>query len=531
MPKVETTETKKRQCGKGDKDADEGEGEEDDTPEEQEEEENSDDGEEEKGKERFDYTPKRFLEDVYTAGSKAGYPLGGGVSRYQSTEVKGLLESNYKKILEEKKSNSNFKSTWLVVPSDIGVSASSSAYYNNTNKVVVVVLSKLFFYPSQKGGGRATQNSPIIVCNVPYGTEKNVSKLSDHYKRIFRQIGAFLTRYNSKEYANTDKIDLIAISYPKSLLDSMNKKKSKQPAPSKSKSKGTKAAKKKKGQGQKGKVKNTDKNEEENKDGDEDEDEDEDEGEGSGVNEGQEDNEADIEDSDELQDTWLHALDEWLGNKDFDDITMKLMYEENDEVWGAPVEVKKYFEKNDSLLKRVPFCINSGKSDEERTVNLEDLKTTMFVCDLEPGKRVGNSNSHESTGGVFGMWVPMHYTAAYIDNKSQSKYTVESADKIASLIELIEVTTDGSLHQSTDDKGPTATATNETKIDTSKLEESVDERRKLVGTMNKIYNTGFGPPEWVGDKYVAKKTFDQYAKKSKTILRRGSIGRTSQESC
>jgi hypothetical protein len=488
--------------------------------EDEDDEANEDDDDAEKDN-QVDYTPKQFLGDVYNKGSiKIGYPLGGGANTHKKNEVTKLLTSNYEELLKDKTNDDKFKSTWLVLDEKTGVNANSLEYYNNTkNKVVVVVLSKRFFYPNSgsSNGGRTTPDMPILVCNVPYGNEKEIH--NDRYDGIFNQIGAFLTRYNSKEYANKDKIDLIAISYPKSLLDSMKKTKIKKPAPSKSKSKGTKAAKK---NGPKGKGKNTDKNE--NKGEDEDEDEDDTEGEGSGDEEGQEDDETeDIEDSEEPQDIWLRALDKWLGNEYFDNIPMKLMYEENDEVWGAPEEVKEYFSgKRDGLLKKFPHCINRGKSAEERTVNVEDLKTTMFVCDLEPGKRVGNSNSHESTGGVFGSWVPMHYTAAYIDKQQAVKYTKASAGKIASLIEVIEVTKDGSLHQSTDDSGPTQAATNETNIDTSNLKEIESERRKLVGTMNTIYNTGFGPPAWVGDIYVAKETFDRYAPKARLFYDEGA---------
>ena len=174
--------------------------------------------------------------------------------------------------------------------------------------------------------------------------------------------------------------------------------------------------------------------------------------------------------------------------------------------------MKRYFDKNEGFLKRFPHCINVSSLEMDETVNWNDLKTTMFVCDLEPGKRVGNGNDDKTTGGVFGQWVPMHYTAAYIDKQQAVKYTEASAAKIASLIEAVVVSTNVSLHENTDTSETKETDSNETKIDILKLATSHSERQKLVNTMNKIYNTGYGPPEWVGEKYVAKKTFDLYAK-------------------
>ena len=43
-----------------------------------------------------------------------------------------------------------------------------------------------------------------------------------------------------------------------------------------------------------------------------------------------------------------------------------------------------------------------------------------------------------------------------------------------------------------------------------------------MGTMNTIYNKGFGPPEWVGDIYVAKETFDRYAPKARLFYDEGA---------
>ena len=197
-----------------------GEDEEEEEDDEEEEEEANDEDEKDK---QVEYTPKHFLVDVYNKG--AGYPLGGGANTHKTNEVTKLLGTNYDELLKEKTNDDKFRSTWLVLRENTYANANSSEYYKtNKNKVVVVVLSKRFFYPNSISSkeSRITLDRPILVCNVPYGNEKEIP--SDRYEGIFNQIGAFLTRYNSEEYANKDKIELIAISYPKSLLDSMNKK-------------------------------------------------------------------------------------------------------------------------------------------------------------------------------------------------------------------------------------------------------------------------------------------------------------------
>ena len=466
---------------------------------------------------RVEYTPKDFLGQVYDAKQRSTngpkHPLGGGVASHIPTDVTRLLEENYGNLLEAQKQDSNFKSTWLVMhKSEHSQNTTNVNYYTNAkNKVVVVVLSMQFFHPGVSNS-RITIDNPILVCNVPYGNGKGAS--SDHYKGIFHQIETFLTKYNSKITETLDKIDTIAISYPKSLIGN------KQPsAPKKSKkTKGKKVAKKSvttkpvKGKQKEAKAQGAKAGTGSSSD-DEDEDE-EDEGPGEDDEASGED-EDDSESSESESDEWLRALKQWAGDYEGTegtehDIEIKLMYDDEDNIWRAPARVKNYFEQNDRLLQKFPNCIENAKNTKKskNTVNLDELKTTMFVCDLEPKKRVGNNNDGATTGGVFGQWVPMHYTAAYIDER---RYTNDSVEKIKSLVEVVFTNTE-------DTKASSETTE---QIDLENLETSVDERRKLVAAMGTIYENGYEPPAWVGDNYANQKTFEKRAPKAMVFYDQG----------
>ena len=462
-----------------------------------------------------EYTPRDFLGQVYDAKTKSTnglkHPLGGGVANHIPKDVTRLLEENYGNLLKAKEQDADFKSTWLVMhTSEHSQNTTNVNYYtNNQNKVVVVVLSTLFFYPSNSNG-RDTINEPILVCNVPYGNGKSAS--SGHYKGIFHQIERFLTEYNSKK--SEDKIDTIAISYPKSLIGK------KQPsAPKKSKKiKGKKVAKKS-ATTKPVKVNQTKSKAHGTVSSSEDEDEDEEDEESGEESEAPGENDDDSESSDgsdSESDEWLRALKEWAGGDDEGnggtehDIEIKLMYEEGSEIWGAPQRVKDYFEENQGLLQKFPYCIENTRNQKKQknTVNLDELKTTMFVCDLEPKKRVGNNNDGATTGGVFGQWVPMHYTAAYID---ETMYTKKSVEEIRSLVEVVFTNTEDTR----------ASSETTEQIDLKQLETSVEERRKLVDVMAKVYNEGYEPPAWVGDTYANKETFEKRAHKAKVFYDQG----------
>ena len=90
-------------------------------------------------------------------------------------------------------------------------------------------------------------------------------------------------------------------------------------------------------------------------------------------------------------------------------------------VWKAPDAIKDKFTPRRTTLA-FPECMVSG-NESSFGLNANEIDTrkrTMFVCDLIARSRVGNDNSNKSTGGVFGMYVPMHLTAEY--TKGAHKY-------------------------------------------------------------------------------------------------------------
>jgi hypothetical protein len=76
--------------------------------------------------------------------------------------------------------------------------------------------------------------------------------------------------------------------------------------------------------------------------------------------------------------------------------------------WVAPRVVEKQFAGK--LLHPFPDCIG-GDNPTPGCIARGDVSSTMFACDRAYGKRVGNDNDDKTTGGVFGMYVPMHFTA------------------------------------------------------------------------------------------------------------------------
>jgi hypothetical protein len=88
--------------------------------------------------------------------------------------------------------------------------------------------------------------------------------------------------------------------------------------------------------------------------------------------------------------------------------------------WVAPSIVKAGFAGK--LLLPFPDCIGEDEPSDG-CIKQGDVASTMFVCDREYGKRVGNDNDEKTTGGVFGMYVPMHFTASEFtrgyNNKNQ----------------------------------------------------------------------------------------------------------------
>jgi hypothetical protein len=114
--------------------------------------------------------------------------------------------------------------------------------------------------------------------------------------------------------------------------------------------------------------------------------------------------------------------------------------------WQAPPDVTEL--ERITLTWKFPDCIDisdiskSGEDeddededDKKQKIKLDDVPSTLFICDRQAGKRVGNDNSSTTTGGVFGSWVPMHYTALRVVDTD--KYS--NASEINELIDVIYV--------------------------------------------------------------------------------------------
>jgi hypothetical protein len=332
-------------------------------------------------------------------------------------------------------------------------------YFNDKKagyKTVVVVLSAFFLLPGpefttqaqdqSKKSNRYKADSRILVCSIP-ALEKGKVDDPDYYEDTFSQVKAFIDHYNQEvasEKNGIPKIERIAISYPHALykkpLDSKPKKKKvgAKKAESSDKTKTKKNTPKKapgkstsKASTQKAPITNLDESDDTSDDGSED-------GSDTDSVEGMVDDDEDSV----TNDVWLKALE-----KNLPDLTLILMCTNHDP-WQAPFNVKEYFKNNKTVTGKFPDCIdinNSSKNKEEddeddededgvEKIKIGDVPGTLFICDRQAGKRVGNDNEQSTTGGAFGSWVPMHYTAAMVKTDQY-----DNASGINKLIDVILV--------------------------------------------------------------------------------------------
>jgi hypothetical protein len=444
-------------------------------------------------------------------------PLGGGLTKYETTSALNILKRNYKELMQSKNDDIEFKSTWLVMhPDNKEKTASLSDYPTiKNNKAVVVVLSKMFFVPSNKD--RITVNEQILVCNVPYFQGKRDKETASYeYKSIFKQIGLFFKEYNLRK-DEKDKITIIAVSYPnKSFVTDSSTTEGVQTRSTKGGSRGR----------------------------------------GKGSPEVVDHNIA----------IWLNALLAVFNTEKASKCDIRLMYEEKPTggIWHAPENVKTHFEKN--IISSFPSCVDiSDETNASGTViRKADLKNTLFVCDLLQKNRVGNNNDGETTGGVFGSFVPMHYTAVQI---SGSRFS--NANEINGLIDVIYTNSEiesaaKASHQkgadaprtsktaekpkaaASDAQGPakhvahnahavpstshTNVKTEETGnkkivVSTASSVPSKEERAALIAKIEPIYGKNWEdipcvPPEWIGKNYIEE--FDRYAHEAKLFVDAGA---------
>lgn len=435
-------------------------------------------GEQDTGSEETkQYDPDEFMELFYNS-KNTSFPLRGCVAT--EAQARSYLKQNAE-ALQKLSKHMNMRTTWIIPHQSVqGPETDAiSTYYRKAtigDKTAVVVLSAFFL--STQDETQQTQQSKtkptwlkrekhILVCSIPELKQAAGSSQADdlaNYKETFNQVKTFIEHYNNTvvDQGNNKlpKIERIALSYPpalytnyKKLEAAKNKKKTttkktkpniKPPkAHAKKKTSPTKAVKK---PGAKpfpyshhsSASSGSSSGDGSGEDSDEDDDEvDEESQEGQGYEKG--------EDAYSVEhDDWIKALLEVLGGLKLD---IYLMHDGNsNSPWQAPPDVTEL--ERITLTWKFPDCIDisdiskSGEDeddededDKKQKIKLDDVPSTLFICDRQAGKRVGNDNSSTTTGGVFGSWVPMHYTALRVVDTD--KYS--NASEINELIDVIYV--------------------------------------------------------------------------------------------
>ena len=63
-------------------------------------------------------------------------------------------------------------------------------------------------------------------------------------------------------------------------------------------------------------------------------------------------------------------------------------------------------------IRPFPACVSGNVNDgKDGYIPDNKIESTLFVCNRLFGSGGGNKNTEETTGGIFGMYVPMHYVA------------------------------------------------------------------------------------------------------------------------
>jgi hypothetical protein len=392
------------------------------------------------------YDPSEFMNSVYK--SQVNYPLYGG-GKPTKALVKRYLGENADALKKLDR-----KTTWIIPHSSVTTREATAIddYFivnKGGDKTVVVVLSAFFFLPKppsttpvqkqQKTDGNKYKADPhILVCSIPAPGKDNADDPS-YYDDAFNQVKAFIGHYNEEVVSKkkgVPKIERIAISYPqalyKKLLDSKTQKKkveakkattTKKALPKKAPEKSTGKASTQKAMKKQPDYHPHYLNDNSSEDG---------------TDTDSDDGTANDDEDSVLNDVWFKALEKNL-------LGFSLILMCDARPWQAPPPVKKYFKDEKTVTAKFPDCIdinNSGKQedededDEDRvdTINIGDVPGTLFICDRQVGKRVGNDNEQSTTGGAFGSWVPMHYTAVMVNTELYS-----NASEINELIDVIYV--------------------------------------------------------------------------------------------
>jgi len=322
--------------------------------------------------------------------------LEGSASADQIKQNKAVFEKNIEHLGDE-------PATWVVLPHSGTPSRNDENYSSGsiTKKgiplramAVVVVRSTRFFIPEPKTARRRQIDKSILVCNVPVadftikffkkqpGSSIDENRVRRFVDGTFELIAAFIRDYNDKAKQDA-KIQLVAMPYfgvkVNSVKDdleydsitafgaggSVNKKGTARVSNAK-----TNGAKPKKASSE------------------------------------------DEEGFDNLYSSiWFDARSKFFDSVKEHGVD-KVLLMHGKSPWGAHDNII-----GESLkIRPFPECIRASEANEEEEeegyIPQNMIEHTLFVCDREVGSKVGNKNNGDTTGGIFGMYVPMHYVAA-----------------------------------------------------------------------------------------------------------------------
>ena len=364
------------------------------------------------------YTVKQFLDDFTKHNPKKSKPLlGNAPVSNTNSQIIDMFNLNNDNLGKK-------KAAWVILPQTgthspdhlkytlvVGTKANS---INLAAKAVVVVRSSTFFVPvNDASTSRKRIDKQILVCNAPipdfseYGFFKqgtpqvmDKDKIEQYIDETIARIAAFVRRFNEDDVEDK-KIELIAVPYmggSKKRLSVRNNTITYDDDDPHFGANGKKGAK----------------------------------------------NKASSSASKESQDaefdkwyarTWKSAIKKLAEMSDVSDVNLMC----GDDPWAAHDTVLK--SKVAAKIRPFPDCVSRTVTDGT-SGHIPDSKIehTLFLCDRIFGNGVGNGNNIETTGGIFGMYVPMHYVAypfpdGFEENKWLQRLYASGQDSDMKLVE------------------------------------------------------------------------------------------------
>jgi hypothetical protein len=103
---------------------------------------------------------------------------------------------------------------------------------------------------------------------------------------------------------------------------------------------------------------------------------------------------------------WKSAIKKLAEMSDVSDVNLMC----GDDPWAAHDVVLESTVA--AKIRPFPDCVSKTVNDgTDGYIPDSKIENTLFLCDRLFGNGVGNGNNNETTGGIFGMYVPMHYLA------------------------------------------------------------------------------------------------------------------------